>query len=290
MFGKNVGRTVTVCLDDECPVHTNHQPRETADPPPTIPAAPEEETEKEAAQRRAEHEQRMAEYEAEQQRREEERKAEYERQQKEYEAEQARREKQRKARLAIFERILEHTPASFNAAQMRFFLRLVIQLDYSFLEDVATHFANGDENEQRTDEEIVLAALDGTTDEKLTSLALRIVLSDHVGIPHESQPDLLSEAELVFVPTKPKVAKTKARASSKEKPAAVKASPKEGGLAEESRLGTRSTVAPDLSGAVSSALNRKSKLGETPFMSLVKHGHELFLATLMRPAFVFAFL
>ncbi len=28
VFGKHVGRTVTVCLDDECPVHTNHQPHE----------------------------------------------------------------------------------------------------------------------------------------------------------------------------------------------------------------------------------------------------------------------
>ena len=143
VFGKNVGRTVTVCLDDECPVHTNHQPHEAVEPPPTMPPAPEEETEKEAAQRKAEHEQRMAEYEAEQQRREEERKAEYERQQKEYEAEQARREKLRKPRAATFERIIDHAPASFSPAQMRFFLRLVIQLDYSFLEDVATHFANG---------------------------------------------------------------------------------------------------------------------------------------------------
>src|SRR5579875_620748 len=88
VFGKNVGRTVTVCLDDECPVHTNHQPREAVEPAPPMPPASEEETEEEAAQRTAEHEQRMAEYAAEQQRREEERRAEYERQQKEYEAEQ----------------------------------------------------------------------------------------------------------------------------------------------------------------------------------------------------------
>jgi ParB family chromosome partitioning protein len=81
VFGKNVGRTVTVCLDDECPIHTNHQPRETVEPPPTMAPAPETETVEEAAQRKAEHEQRMAEYEAEQQRREEERRAEYERQQ-----------------------------------------------------------------------------------------------------------------------------------------------------------------------------------------------------------------
>jgi ParB family chromosome partitioning protein len=62
VFGKNVGHRVTVCLDDECPVHTNHPPRDD--------------------------EQRMAEYEAEQQRRGEDRRAEYERQQKGYKAEQ----------------------------------------------------------------------------------------------------------------------------------------------------------------------------------------------------------
>lgn len=88
----------------------------------------------------------MPEYAADQQRREEERRVEYERQQKKYEAEQARREKLRKARFAALERIIEHAPASFSAVQLRFFLRLVIQLDYGFLEDVATHFANDDEN------------------------------------------------------------------------------------------------------------------------------------------------
>jgi ParB family chromosome partitioning protein len=226
VFGKNTGRTLTVCLDDGCPVHTNHQPREAVEPPPTIPPAPEQETEEEAAQRKAEHEQRMAEYEAEQQRREEEGKAEYERQQKEYEANQAHREKQRKARLATFERILEHAPASFNAPQMRLFLRMVIQIDYSFLEDVATHFANGDENEQRSDEAIVLAALEATADEKLTGLALRLVLSDHLAIPHESQPDLLADAERVFMPKNRKGQKKGTKASRNQQAAAVKPSVK----------------------------------------------------------------
>ena len=59
--------------------------------------APEIETEEEAAQREAEHEQRMAEYKAEQERKEEERKAEFERQQRDFEAEQSRRDEQRKA-------------------------------------------------------------------------------------------------------------------------------------------------------------------------------------------------
>ena len=167
----------------------------------------------------------MAEYEAEQKRKEE-RKAEWDRQQKEYEAEQARREKQRKARDATFERVIEQAPATFSPAQLRVFLRLVVHLDYSFLEDVAAHFASGDENTERSDEEIVLAALDGTADEKLPGLALRIVLSDHIGALHENQPDFLTEAEQVFAPKKPRAAKPKATASKKTKVPAVKSSAK----------------------------------------------------------------
>ena len=112
---------------------------------------------------------------------------------------------------------------------MRVFLRLLIQLDYSFLEEVASYFANGDENGQQSDDEIVLAALDGTADEKLTSFALRLVLSDHIGIPHESQPDLLTEAEQVFAPKKPKVVSAKAEASNKPKATSAKATAKKDG-------------------------------------------------------------
>jgi ParB family chromosome partitioning protein len=227
VYGKNIGTKLTVCTDKHCPVHDPQAAAEAAaHPGPTMPPPQEAETEEEAAEREAEHEQRMAEYKAEQERKEEERKAEFERRQKEYEAEQARREKLSKARVATFERIIEEAPESFNPAQMRVFLRLLIHLDYSFLEEVATHFANGDENAQQSDDEIVLAALDGTADEKLTSLALRLVLSAHIGIPQESQPDLLTEAEQVFAPKKPKADKAKGDGPSKPKPAAFKASAK----------------------------------------------------------------
>ncbi len=223
VYGKQLGRKLTVCTDKHCPVHDPQAAAEAAaHPVPRMPPPQEAETEEEAAQREAEHEQRMAEYNAEQERKEEERKAEFDRQQKEYEAEQARRDKQRKARVATFERIIEQAPASFNPAQMRVFLRLLIHLDYSFLEGVANHFANGDENSQQSDDEIVLAALEGTADDKLTGLALRLVLSDHVAIAHESQPDLLAEAEQVFAPKKPKAVKAKTDGSKKPKPTAVK--------------------------------------------------------------------
>ena len=109
---------------------------------------------------------------------------------------------------------------------MRVFLRLLIHLDYSFLEEVATYFAKGDQNSQQSDEEIVLAALEGTADEKLNGLALRLVLSDHIGIPHEYQPDLLTEAEEVFATKKPQVVKAKADGSNKPKPTAAKVTAK----------------------------------------------------------------
>ncbi|MFC6644673.1 hypothetical protein ACFQBQ_03515 [Granulicella cerasi] len=225
VFGKQVGRTVTVCLDEECPVHTNHVQTDAAEPvepPPVMPDVPEAETEEEAVQRQAEHEQRMADYHAEQKRKEEERKAEFERQQKEYEAEQARREKQRKARAATFERIIEQAPASFNADQLRFLLRLLVNVNpYDFLEEAATHYSI-DENEQRSDDEVVLAALSSIADEKLIGFALRIVLSDHIGIPQENTPDLLIEAEHVFAPKKPKVVKPRSTPARKSKSGAVK--------------------------------------------------------------------
>ena len=227
VFGKRAGTAITVCTDNHCVIHDPRAAARLAEnPAPTLPPAPEAETEEEAEARRQQHEQEQREYEAEQERRAEAFREQREREEQEYEAEQARREDLRKARTAAFERIVEHAPATFDSTQMRVFLRLLIHLDYSFLEDVATHFSSDDENAQQSDEEIVLSALDGTADEKLTALALRLVLSDHVGIPHEHQPDLLTEAEQVFAPKKPKAVRAKIDGSSKPKPKAVKSSPK----------------------------------------------------------------
>jgi ParB family chromosome partitioning protein len=225
VFGKHAGHILTVCVEPDCPVHN---PREAAHvvaaPPPVMAPAAEQETEEESAQREAEHEQRMAEYKAEQERNEEERKTEFERQQKEYEAEQARRDKQRKARLATFDRILEQAPVVFSATQLRSFLRLVVYIDpYSFLEEVSSHFAGDDENHEQTEQEIVLAALGNTADEKLTSFALRLALTDHLGLPRDTDPDLLSEAEALFAPPQ---AKPKKASKPKAAPALVKPSEK----------------------------------------------------------------
>ena len=228
VFGRNAGKTITVCTDGHCPVHdpatAARLAREEAEnPAPVMEPAPEEETEEQAEQREAEYEQRRREHEAEQQRREEEREAEQERQQQEYEAEQQRREALNELRAATFERILDQAPATFTAAQLRTFLRLLVHVDpYNFLEEVASHFAGNDENTQQTDEEIVLAALDSTADDKLTGLALRLVLADHFGIPHQGQADLLADAEAVFAPPPPKSARAKSVSKSKKAPTEVK--------------------------------------------------------------------
>jgi ParB family chromosome partitioning protein len=229
VFGRNAGKTITVCTDNHCPIHdpataARLARQEAENPAPVMEQAPEEETEEEAEQRRAEFEQRRKEHEVEQQRLEEERNAEQERQQQEYEAEQKRREELSKARAATFERILDQAPAMFTAVQLRTFLRLLIHIDpYSFLEEVASHFAGNEENEQQTDEEIVLAALYNTADDKLTGFALRLMLTDHVGIPYGDQPDLLAEAEAVFAPPQPKASQPKRTIKSNKAPTEAKA-------------------------------------------------------------------
>jgi ParB family chromosome partitioning protein len=206
VFGRNVGKTVAVCTDTDCPVHSPHvAARCAADPPPTMSPAPEAETEEEAEVREAEYEQRRAEYEAEQQRKEEERKQEFERQQKEYEAEQSRREKQRKARLATFDRILASAPPIFSAAQLRVFLSALVNLDpYDFAEDVAAFYVGDNESNQQTPEEVLSSTVTALPDEKLTEFALRLVLTGHTDTPRENDFDFLAQAEAVFAPPQTK--------------------------------------------------------------------------------------
>ena len=88
---------------------------------------------------------------------------------------------------------------------------------------MASHFAGNDENVQQTDAEIVLAALDNTAEDKLTGFALRLALTDHVGIPRDDAADHLSEAEAAFAPPPPKSSKPKNTSKSKEAPTLVKA-------------------------------------------------------------------
>ena len=96
VYGKQLGRKLTVCTDKHCPVHDPEAAAEAAaNPAPTIAPAPEAETEEEAAERQREFEQRREEHEEERQRREQERKQQFEREQAENEAERNRREAKR---------------------------------------------------------------------------------------------------------------------------------------------------------------------------------------------------
>jgi ParB family chromosome partitioning protein len=213
VYGKRLGSKLTVCMDKDCPVHDPQAAAEAAaNPVPTMAPAQEAETEEEAAERQAEFEQRRAEYEEECQRREEERREQFEREQVEHEAERNRRAEMLKTREAAFNRILESAPPTFSAAQLRVFLRTLVNLDpYTFTDDVAEYFASDDENSQQTAEEILLSALDGLPDEKLTGFALRLVLTGHMSVPRDCELDFLTEAETVFTTSQPKQAKGKAQ-------------------------------------------------------------------------------
>ena len=97
VYGKRVGTTVSVCTEDDCPVHnpTEAAPEPVPSPaviqqPQPTPEPVEEETEEEATERQQEAEQLRKEFEEEQQRKAEERRREFERQQEEHEAERAR--------------------------------------------------------------------------------------------------------------------------------------------------------------------------------------------------------
>ena len=216
VYGKRVGTILTVCTDNNCPVHdpraaARKTQQEQENPTPVMAPPAEEETAEEAAQREAEYEQRRKEHQAEEDRRAEERRQQFEREQQEEEAEHERRDQLRKQREATFERILENAPETFTAAQLRVLLRAIVNLaPYTFADDLAEDIA--DENEQRSGEEVLLSTIDKTTDDKLTHFALRLALSGHVDIPRENEFDFLTEAEAVFAPPQPKKKKSSNKA------------------------------------------------------------------------------
>ncbi len=229
VYGREAGQTVMVCTDMHCPVHdpatAARLAQEEADhPSPVMEEAPEEETQEEAEERRAEYQRRRAEHEAEIQHREEERQADEQHRQQERAAELERLQELCNARKATLERVIDQAPEAFSAAQLRTFLRLLIRLDaYSFLEEVASHFATDDENQQQTEVEIVLSALDSIADDKLNGFALRLALTDHVAIPRDGDPDLLAEAEAAFAPPRQKASKPKPAGKVKATSVLVKA-------------------------------------------------------------------
>jgi ParB family chromosome partitioning protein len=224
--GNRVGKTVTVCTDNNCPVHDPRaKARQASNPAPVMAPAAEAETEAEAEERKRNYERQRREYEQEQERRAEESRQEDEQREKEWEVERARTEKLQKARSATFERILEDAPPLFSAAQFRFFLRALINLDpYTFADDVAEHFV-ADANNDKSAEGILLAGMEGLPDDKLTGFALRLVLTGNIPIPREGEVDSLTEAETAFVPAKP----SKTAAKTAKAPAPVKSAGKTAG-------------------------------------------------------------
>ena len=225
VFGKQVGRTLTVCTETDCPVHNPHEAaRRAAEPAPVMAPAPEAETEEQAEQRKAEYEQQRQEYEAEQERKSEERRQEFERRRHEREAERGRWEEQTRVRAETFERILGNAPPAFTAAQLRFALRALLSVDpYSYLEEVTAYFAGEDENVQDSGDDILVTTLNGLADDKLTGFALRLFLADHTRIPRENEPDFLTEAAVLFPGPQPA---TKANRPKTNKPTLVKTTAK----------------------------------------------------------------
>ncbi|RXH56674.1 ParB/RepB/Spo0J family partition protein [Granulicella sibirica] len=209
VYGKNVGATLTVCTDRECPMHDPETAARLAEeqavnPVPVMEPAPIEETEEEAAEREREYAQRRREYEEEQQRREEERKQQARREHEAHEAERNRIAELHKARLATVDRIVANAPAMFTAIQLRTFLSALIHLDPYMFEDIAEQQVADDENNQQSAEEILGVLLASTPDDKLTRFALHLVLTSHAAIPRQGEFDILADAEAAFVPVPPK--------------------------------------------------------------------------------------
>jgi hypothetical protein len=116
--------------------------------------------------------------------------------------------------------VLAHSH-SFNttASQLRVILRALVNVDpYTFADDLAADISEDPDNDKRSAEEVLLAAIDATADDKLTNFVTRLVLAGHRGIPHETELDFLTEAETAFLQPKPK----KSATTKKTKPALVK--------------------------------------------------------------------
>ena len=105
--------------------------------------AAEQETEEEALERKQQYEQERQQHGEKQERRAEAWRLEEEQREQEYEAERVRREELRQTRRATFERILENTPSTLSAAQLRVLLRAIVNLDpYTFADDLAEDVAD----------------------------------------------------------------------------------------------------------------------------------------------------
>ena len=202
IYGQHTGMFLTVCTDNDCPVHDPRQSQERAERPvPVFTRPSEDETEEQTAARKADYEHRQAEFKADQERRETERQAEEDRREKEIEAQRERIAKLQAKREKTFQRLSENAPTVFSGPQLRALLRALVNLNpYSFADDLAVEINGDDENDRRSADEVLITAIDGLTDDKLTGFAVRLALSGHRGIPRDGETDFLAEADAVLSP------------------------------------------------------------------------------------------
>ena len=211
--GRLVGTTFTVCTDNNCPIHNPLAARKLQSQNPAtataLPAAippPESDKARKARQK-------------EEARRAEEQRLQNEQQEKEREAEKAKRERAQKARTSTFNRIVDNAPAMFTTAQLRVFLRALANINpYTFADDVAEFFDTDEQTNQQTAEEILTSTIDKLTDDKLTSFALRLVLTGHKPTPDAKEIDFLAEAERAFASPQPKTMLSKKGTKTTPKP------------------------------------------------------------------------
>ncbi len=155
----------------------------------------------------------------EEERRAEERRQQEEREEQEREAAFAKRDELRKKREKTFEQIVANAQATLSPAQLRVILRAIVNLDpYTFADDLATDLSEDPDNDRRSAEEVLLTAIDGTADDKLTSFAVRLAFAGHCGIPRENEPDFLTEGAAAFLTPRPK----KSSAAKKKEPTPIK--------------------------------------------------------------------
>ena len=72
-----------------------------------------------------------------------------------------------------------------------------------------------------TAEETLVSALSETSDQKLTSFALRLALTGYIAMPREGELDFLAEAEAAFAPAQPQKQR-----KPKKAPMPIKTAPK----------------------------------------------------------------
>ncbi len=218
VYGKRLGAMLTVCTDDECPVHDPRAAKRSATAAAVIPAADDgtvEEAECGPAQIGNE-------FEEEQERVAEERKQRFQREHEEHEAERARQKAPYQSRVASLNRMVENAPAIFSAAQLRVLLTALVNLNPEFIEGLASEIVGHDENNRQTADDVLASTIAALPDDKLAGFAVRLVFTEYAAIPREGEIDFLVEAEAAFATPKLKKATAQKKAEARTVTTAAK--------------------------------------------------------------------